>query len=151
MPNNSSNDEECDNNNVSNSHTAVVTVILLAGLPASGKSTLARKLRERFNHENHTDTTAERMEDNEITRHRLIHIEYDDLEDFLLSPTDAGKSDDDDETGNRRRDAWNQARQKAVEDDAIEGTGAMTPTIVDASISTLQNCFKTAANACVGN
>ena len=88
-----------------------ISVVLLAGLPASGKSTLARKLTKRFNPDDDT-TDEENMA-------RLIHIEYDDLEEGLLSFIDSEKDDidgnDDDKIETRRRDAWNQARQRAVE------------------------------------
>ena len=75
MPNERSvhNDDETDNSRIS--------VVVLAGLPASGKSTLARKLEQRFNrHKNNVET----LEHDEEIR-RLIHIEYDGLEDNLMS------------------------------------------------------------------
>mmetsp|Transcript_20177 Transcript_20177/g.50211 ORF Transcript_20177/g.50211 Transcript_20177/m.50211 type:complete len:320 (+) Transcript_20177:102-1061(+) len=89
-----------------------ISVVLLAGLPASGKSTLARKLKKRFNPDDDSNNNQENIA-------RLIHIEYDDLEDGLLSSPDSEEDDihgnDDDEIETRRRDAWNQARQRAVE------------------------------------
>lgn len=68
------------------------TVILLAGLPASGKSTLARRLKEEY------------CRRGEETGRRAIHLEYDELEDSIVSQ----------KTEEARREAWNQARQVAV-------------------------------------
>ena len=62
------------------------TVILLGGLPASGKTTLARQLMDYYSP-------------------CAVHLEYDDIEDSLASAT----SVDDD-----RLEAWNRARQVAL-------------------------------------
>ena len=91
-----------------------ISVVLLAGLPASGKSTLARKLLQRFNENDRVD----KLPEGDTKIQRLIHIEYDDLEDNLLSSiategTEIDKSTD--EVGDQRREAWNQARQHAVQ------------------------------------
>ena len=83
--------------------TPIKTVILLVGLPASGKSTLAKEL---------------------ISKRELVHIEYDDIEDdiFLLGSKfddsngqvkTADKADDEEENSQRRQ-AWNQARNEAI-------------------------------------
>ena len=86
----------------------------MAGLPASGKSTLARKLVQRFNENDRINKIPESNK----KRQKLIHIEYDDLEDNLLSSiTTEGTEIDEttDEVGDQRREAWNQARQHAVQ------------------------------------
>lgn len=118
MPNDRHTEESCDNDDALNNPR--ISVILFAGLPASGKSTLVRKLMKRFNEDDRTSNdphTAERAKDCEAI-YRSIHIEYDNLEDSLLSSVDIEKNDiygNGDEIGNRRRDAWNQARQHATE------------------------------------
>ncbi len=61
------------------------TVILFGGLPASGKSTLARSLIKEFGNE-------------------AIHLEYDELEDAIVLL----------QINQERRDAWNQARKLAM-------------------------------------
>jgi len=66
----------------------VPTVILMGGLPASGKTTLARQLVERYTK----------------THHCVVHLEYDAIEDSLSST--AAISDDDDP----RRQVWNETR-----------------------------------------
>mmetsp|Transcript_24703 Transcript_24703/g.57987 ORF Transcript_24703/g.57987 Transcript_24703/m.57987 type:complete len:357 (-) Transcript_24703:98-1168(-) len=91
-----------------------ITVILLSGLPASGKSTLARKLEKRFNvDDDETEDTT--LKGNKSSR-LLLHIEYDGIEDSILS---SGILEGNGRAGNvnefRRRDAWNQARQNAVD------------------------------------
>jgi tRNA uridine 5-carbamoylmethylation protein Kti12 len=96
------------------------TVILLCGLPGSGKSHLARKLRERMDDDadddgddnvhdrRHAELQASLCRPRRCRR-RLIHIEYDDIEDALMSSgTDCDGEDD------QRREAWNAARQLAV-------------------------------------
>jgi tRNA uridine 5-carbamoylmethylation protein Kti12 len=65
------------------------TVVLLCGLPASGKSSLASELKNQIEN--------------------LAHIEYDVLEQQLL----AGSSDDSEEW---KREAWNQARLLALQE-----------------------------------
>ena len=110
-------DKVCNTNNVISSSSSCgdsTAVILLAGLPASGKSSLAQKLRKQFDYHNNTCTT------DDCHRRRLIHIEYDVLEEdlLLLSSTEEDEetsNDDDICWKNRRRDAWNQARQIAIE------------------------------------
>jgi tRNA uridine 5-carbamoylmethylation protein Kti12 len=66
-----------------------VTVILFGGLPASGKSTLARTL------QNHVSSSSR----------KIIHLEYDAFEDQIAS--NQQKKD--------RIAAWNQARQRAIQ------------------------------------
>lgn len=111
--------EKCCDDDISNKPQ--ISVILLIGLPASGKSTLARELKERFNQDDVTSNdrhTSEREEKDDETISRFIHIEYDDLEDFLLSSVDMeinGTSSNCNKNENRQRDAWNQARQHAME------------------------------------
>lgn len=61
------------------------TVILFGGLPASGKSTLARRLVEWFGQ-------------------GVIHLEYDELEDDIIQQ----------KIEEERREAWNQARKVAL-------------------------------------
>jgi tRNA uridine 5-carbamoylmethylation protein Kti12 len=67
------------------------TVILFGGLPASGKSTLARKVKDYF-----LQSNFERV---------VVHLEYDALEDLIVSQQHEEEE---------RRDAWNQARRVAV-------------------------------------
>jgi tRNA uridine 5-carbamoylmethylation protein Kti12 len=62
------------------------TVVLLCGRPASGKTTLARKLVDHY-------------------KKSAVHLEYDELEESLASTT----SEDD------RREAWNGARRMALQ------------------------------------
>lgn len=62
------------------------TVILMGGLPASGKSTLVKKITRRYDG-------------------HAIHLEYDNVEDSLISETS--------EDG--RREAWNRARKLVVD------------------------------------
>ncbi|OEU16190.1 hypothetical protein FRACYDRAFT_238778 [Fragilariopsis cylindrus CCMP1102] len=110
-------DKVCNTNHVISSSSPCgdsTTVILLAGLPASGKSSLAQKLRKQFDYHNNTCTT------DDCHRRRLIHIEYDVLEEDLLllsSTEEYEETSNNDDTcwKNRRRDAWNQARQIAIE------------------------------------
>jgi tRNA uridine 5-carbamoylmethylation protein Kti12 len=112
-------DKVCNTNNVSSSSSCGdnrTAVILLAGLPASGKSSLAQKLQKRFDYHNNNNTCTK----DDCHRRRLIHIEYDVLEEDLLlfSSTEEDEkisNDDDAFWKNRRRDAWNQARQIAIE------------------------------------
>ena len=97
-----------------------ISVVLLAGLPASGKSTLARKLKRRFNEDDEAmgDPRTEKKAADGRAIPRLLHIEYDDLEDSLLSSLDMERDDVDGNTNeieNRRRNAWNLARHRAVE------------------------------------
>lgn len=66
-------------------HLSSRTVILLGGLPACGKSTLARRLKEVFGD-------------------GAVHVEYDALEDSIVAS----------EVQEERREAWNQARLLAV-------------------------------------
>jgi tRNA uridine 5-carbamoylmethylation protein Kti12 len=121
MPNERHTEGSCDNDDVLNNPR--ISVILLAGLPASGKSTLVRKLMERFDEDDRATSndphTVERANDDDaIYKFKFIHIEYDNLEDGLLSSVDIeriGRDGNGNEIGNRRRDAWNQARQHAVE------------------------------------
>lgn len=61
------------------------TVILFCGLPASGKSTLARQLEKSYDGS-------------------VIHLEYDALEDSMVA----------EQSERQRRRAWNQARQVAI-------------------------------------
>lgn len=61
------------------------TVILFCGLPASGKSTLARQLVNEYDG-------------------RALHLEYDALEDSIVAL----------QTEEERREAWNQAREVAI-------------------------------------
>jgi tRNA uridine 5-carbamoylmethylation protein Kti12 len=65
--------------------TTAPTIVLLGGLPASGKSTLARQLVKHY-------------------PKNAIHLEYDELEDSLASTM----------LENDRREAWNLARQMAL-------------------------------------
>ena len=91
-----------------------ISVVLMAGLPASGKSTLARKLVRRFDENDRIN----KIQESNKKRQKLIHIEYDDLEDnLLLSIATEGTEIDEttDEVGDQRREAWNQARQHAVQ------------------------------------
>ncbi|VEU34848.1 unnamed protein product [Pseudo-nitzschia multistriata] len=81
-----------------------VAVVLLSGLPASGKSTLAKSLEARYNR---------CAGDADEPGRRLIHIEYDELEDSLLPPN--GDAEESNDTASRRRDAWNRARESALE------------------------------------
>lgn len=117
MPNERHTEKSCDNDALNNPR---ISVILLAGLPASGKSTLVRKLMKRFKEDDRTSNdphTAMRAKGDDAI-YRFIHIEYDNLEDGLLSSLDIERIDRDgngNEIGNRRRDAWNEARQHAVE------------------------------------
>ncbi len=96
----------------------LASVVLLAGLPASGKSTLARKLDERFNADSN-DAFCDRpnVEDNS---RKLIHIEYDELEDDMLpsvqSEEDGSECTEDEALGIRQREAWNNARLSAVQE-----------------------------------
>mmetsp|Transcript_13254 Transcript_13254/g.23847 ORF Transcript_13254/g.23847 Transcript_13254/m.23847 type:complete len:328 (-) Transcript_13254:26-1009(-) len=99
------------NNNGCERPSTTTTVILLAGLPASGKSTLAQKLKEHFN-QNPFGTAK---------THRLIHIEYDGIEDALMTKrrikndqSDIATHPDNDTEDIRRREAWNHARQVAM-------------------------------------
>jgi tRNA uridine 5-carbamoylmethylation protein Kti12 len=62
------------------------TVILFGGLPASGKSTLARRLVKEY-------------------EGRVNHLEYDALEDSIVAQ----------QTEEERREAWNEARQVAIQ------------------------------------
>jgi tRNA uridine 5-carbamoylmethylation protein Kti12 len=81
------------------------TVVLLCGLPASGKSSLASKLKDQIEN--------------------LAHIEYDVLEQQLLM----GYSDDSEE---RKREAWNQARLLALEElEKHLGTEEITLILMD--------------------
>jgi tRNA uridine 5-carbamoylmethylation protein Kti12 len=112
------------------------TVICLTGLPASGKSSLARRLKERLSSANDDDEEEEEEEDDDHHHHhgqgncqrqrkrqrrRLIHIEYDDVEDSLAGKAATGKEGGEDDnvhqedTTYRRREVWNQARDVAVE------------------------------------
>ena len=114
MRNNRDDEVVCDKNK---STIPRISVVLLAGLPASGKSTLARKIEERFNEDDRTCGDAETPTRTETFR-ELVHIEYDVIEDDLLSSVDTDRSDThgvEEAIGSQRRDAWNQARQKAVE------------------------------------
>jgi len=114
MRNNRDDGVLCDKNK---STIPRISVVLLAGLPASGKSTLAREIEERFNEDDRTCGDAETPTRTETFR-ELVHIEYDVIEDDLLSSVDTDRGDThgvEEAIGSRRRDAWNQARQKAVE------------------------------------
>jgi len=114
MRNNRDDEVVCDKNK---STIPRISVVLLAGLPASGKSTLAREIEERFNEDDRTCGDAETPTRTETFR-ELVHIEYDVIEDDLLSSVDTDRSDThgvEEAIGSQRRDAWNQARQKAVE------------------------------------
>ena len=118
MPNESCENKSCNSDAVVNPKVAVV---LLVGIPACGKSTLARELQKQFSkNDNNTDAafTAKRTKDNRAT-YRLKHIEYDELEEFVLSSSKPERSEKDgdgvDEVRDLRIDAWNQARRKAVE------------------------------------
>ena len=77
--------------------TKTTTVILFGGLPASGKSTLARNIQEYYYMLNNN------------TNKKVIHLEYDALEDEIVS-----KQQQQDE-GEDRILAWNQARYVAVQ------------------------------------
>ena len=82
--------------------TIVATVILLCGLPGSGKSYLARQLRDLINGDG---------QNRDVSNRRLVHIEYDALEDSLMSD---GKTEQDEVDDDYRRDAWNKARKVAI-------------------------------------
>lgn len=113
--NSSNHDSKVSRTNPSSSQCSDTAVILFTGLPASGKSTLAQKLQERFYHNttDNSETSTTKTEGNFC--HRLIHIEYDVLEDFLLPSTDENFEVNNCGVWNRRREAWNKARQKAME------------------------------------
>eukprot|EP00934_Nitzschia_sp_Nitz4_P009402 Nitzschia sp. Nitz4//scaffold7_size249615//15816//16733//NITZ4_001137-RA/size249615-processed-gene-0.276-mRNA-1//1//CDS//3329558322//9392//frame0 len=70
-----------------------VSVILLCGLPASGKSTWARRI---------TKALEDQSQPNE---YRVIHLEYDVLEDALIQDPSSPEV---------RREAWNEARTEAT-------------------------------------
>ena len=90
-----------------------IIVILLSGLPASGKSTLARRLKERFNIDDDCVKEGAKVDG---AVYRLLHIEYDSIEESLFSSGDMISNGRDDGFNQaRRRDAWNQARQNAVD------------------------------------
>ena len=89
--------------NADNAHTdsptsSYKTVVLLCGLPASGKSTLARKLEDHYSNQ-------------EEGAKRLIHLEYDAFEDILFSQQQQGGEEEEE----ARRGAWNQAREVALQ------------------------------------
>jgi tRNA uridine 5-carbamoylmethylation protein Kti12 len=83
--------------------TSSATVILICGLPASGKSTLARKLKDHFQESQSSNTS----------RRAVVHyLEYDAFEDLIVSQQQ--QQEEEEERG--RREAWNQARQVVLKE-----------------------------------
>jgi tRNA uridine 5-carbamoylmethylation protein Kti12 len=78
--------------------TSSATVILICGLPASGKSTLARKLKDHF-------------QESQSTRRVVHYLEYDAFEDLIVS-----QQQEEEEEEEERREAWNQARQVVLKE-----------------------------------
>jgi tRNA uridine 5-carbamoylmethylation protein Kti12 len=81
-------------------------VILLMGMPASGKSTLAQRLKQEFDVAEKCNSSGMRA----MHFTRLVHIEYDAIEDEVVmqDETKAGSAE-------QLREAWNQARQIAMD------------------------------------
>lgn len=135
---------------LSSQHTSsrVVTVILLCGLPASGKSSLARSLqhalqqrchehstfaptataatpghnhptesncniikRNHYHHDKDMNSSNNNHTSEEQPVCQVVHLEYDSLEDSI------SLLDEHDDSGQRRRrqQAWNEARQMAMQ------------------------------------
>jgi tRNA uridine 5-carbamoylmethylation protein Kti12 len=110
------------------SSETTITVLLLMGLPSSGKSSLARKLQEALEgNETKGDSVADdsNNESSFNTNRKVVCIEYDAIEEsiLLLLKTRAGTPGDgeDKDQANQQeseilqREAWNQARVVAVE------------------------------------